>query len=88
MLPPVYKHVKKNYMAGLQVFREMRDSRNAQGIGGVPPRRGESSHGAQRRGRSDSGAPQSPVSGVLRRKCAQIFKKIFVLFNCRTEKLY
>jgi hypothetical protein len=31
--------------------------------------------GAQRRGRSDSAAPKSPVSGAARRKCAQITGK-------------
>ncbi|MDR1179697.1 MAG: hypothetical protein LBK44_04265 [Spirochaetales bacterium] len=36
-----------------------------------------SSHGAERRGRSDSEAPKSPVSGAKRRKGAQIFVKNF-----------
>jgi hypothetical protein len=39
----------------------------AQGIGGV-----RSSHGARRRGRSDSAAPQSPVFACLARKNAPI----------------
>jgi hypothetical protein len=42
----------------------------AQGIGGV-----RSSHGAQRRGRSGSGAPESPISGACAGNAPKLLEK-------------
>jgi hypothetical protein len=49
---------------------------------GYGPRKGLEGRGAFPKGMERSGTPESPVSGAESRKCAQIFKKIFVMLHC------
>jgi hypothetical protein len=74
-LMPVFAPLERAFLPFITLAGETKETGRSllrKGLEGCAPRRGESSHGAERHGRSDSGAPESPVSGAKRRKCAQI----------------